>query len=195
MKNAEYDEVMKVTCPVCEKNIVTVDMNSDDIVNEPCKHLIFWWSGFLADTCFLRKTLKKTEKDKLEILAINDEWEQIEKNQDCTIQRYSTNVMAHGGCQENADYFVFEKCSKNKQNKQNSKTKRSNVMSQILVKSIRGAVISACIENGITSPKEVRKIMGQAQKSVGNMSVAGIQAAITKGQNIYVIEKVCTTSS
>jgi len=109
MKNAEYDEVMKVTCPVCKKNIVTVDMNSDDIFNEPCKHLIFWWNGFVSDTCFLRKNLEKKIKDRLERYAMNHEWDRIEKNKTCTIQRYSTNVMGHGGCQENADYFVFEK--------------------------------------------------------------------------------------
>lgn len=55
-------------------------------------------------------------------------------------------------------------------------------MNKQLVKTIRTAVISECIRRGINDPKAIQKIMGKASKAIKPMSVAGVQAAITKGQ-------------
>lgn len=68
-------------------------------------------------------------------------------------------------------------------------------MNEMLVRKIRSAAITACIERGITKASDVRAILNKAHKGIGKMSVAGVNAAITKGQSVYVIEKLSCNCS
>lgn len=61
-------------------------------------------------------------------------------------------------------------------------------MSDKLVRNIRTAVIVYCLDNGISSPNKIRKILKDVRHGVGNMSIAGVKAADTKGQNLCYIE-------
>lgn len=63
-------------------------------------------------------------------------------------------------------------------------------MNKTLIKKIRNAAISACIEKGIIDPIQVQEYIQAAANTIGYMSVAGVQASITKGQRFYAIEKV-----
>jgi len=63
-------------------------------------------------------------------------------------------------------------------------------MSQSLINSIRGAAITACMEHGVCAPKDIRKILKKAHQGCGNMSIAGVRAAISKGQVVSVIDKM-----
>ena len=68
--------------------------------------------------------------------------------------------------------------------------KRVSNMKKELIRRVRNATIQACIEAGYSDPASVRKCLKMASESVKPMSVAGVQAAFTKGQSVYIIDKV-----
>lgn len=61
-------------------------------------------------------------------------------------------------------------------------------MNKQLIRKIRTAVISECLKQGITDPAAVRKALRKAADSVQPMSIAGVMAARTKGQDVpYIV--------
>ncbi len=64
-----------------------------------------------------------------------------------------------------------------------------NMQNKELVKKIRNAAIVACIEKGTNNPVEVREYLQAALNTISPMSVAGVRAAITKGEKFYAIEQ------
>lgn len=62
-------------------------------------------------------------------------------------------------------------------------------MNKELVRKIRNAAIMECVKHGITDPHAVRKTLNRASASVQPMSIAGVMAARTKGQDVYYIVK------
>jgi hypothetical protein len=63
-------------------------------------------------------------------------------------------------------------------------------MNKQMIRKIRNAAISECLRYGIADPHAVRKVLRHAATDVQPMSVAGVQAAFTKGQAVYIIDKV-----
>jgi hypothetical protein len=59
---------------------------------------------------------------------------------------------------------------------------RSANMNKQLVKTIRTAVISECLRRGVKDSKDMQKVMSKVSKAIKPMSIAGVQAAVTKGQ-------------
>jgi len=68
--------------------------------------------------------------------------------------------------------------------------KRVSKMKKELIRSVRNATIQACIEAGYSDTASVRKCLKMASESIKPMSLAGVKAAFTKGQEVYIIDKV-----
>lgn len=51
-----------------------------------------------------------------------------------------------------------------------------------LVKSIRSTALCACLDEGISDYRDIRKVLSDARLLVKPMTIAGIKAAVTKGQ-------------
>lgn len=58
-----------------------------------------------------------------------------------------------------------------------------------VVKNVRGALLSECIRNGVTRFEDVIGIAKSVSGTIGPNSIAGVKAAMTKGQNVSVIIK------
>jgi hypothetical protein len=58
-----------------------------------------------------------------------------------------------------------------------------------LVNKIRSATLTLCIDNGINDPKIAKELLKAAKDSVGKMSIAGVSAAMKKGQCFHCIEE------
>jgi hypothetical protein len=54
--------------------------------------------------------------------------------------------------------------------------------SQLSVKRIKSVCIATCLKNGVQNPAIMRRIMKEAADAIHSSSVAGVKAAITKGQ-------------
>lgn len=62
-------------------------------------------------------------------------------------------------------------------------------MTKQLVRNIRAAAITAAFESGNANPQFIRRALRDAADGVSIMSIAGIKAAIVKGQNVALISK------
>jgi hypothetical protein len=56
-----------------------------------------------------------------------------------------------------------------------------------LISKIRSATLTLCIDNGINDPKMAKELLKAAKDSVGKMSIAGVKAAMKKGQVFHCI--------
>jgi uncharacterized protein with PhoU and TrkA domain len=57
-------------------------------------------------------------------------------------------------------------------------------MNKELIKRIRTAAIAECMRKGINGHADIRKALRHASESIQPMTVAGVKAAQTKGQDV-----------
>ena len=57
-------------------------------------------------------------------------------------------------------------------------------MNKQMIRRVRVAILTQCIAEGISKPEVISSVTVEALKQIGTASVAGVKAALTKGQRL-----------